>query len=272
MKALLQASVNVLPDRIRRVIKHMPGLAATQRWLVRHCLDGQTFVHSVNAGPAAGLRFEVTLPMDKGIWTGTYEYDFTSAIVEHVQKDDICYDIGGYRGFVSGAMALAGASRVFVFEPLPVNRKALAKLVELNPELPISLLSYAISDNDGLGQFRVMPDTSMGNLADSCVPEATMQMDPIPVAVRQIDSLVRTQEIPRANVVKIDVEGAELAVLKGSLNLLRECRPKIFLEAHSAALERACSELLVPLCYNIHRIQSKLRSENSVRHLVCLPW
>src|SRR5208337_5495742 len=60
VKDLLQASVNVLPYRARYWIKHIPGLAASQRWLLRRFLEGQPFVHTVNAGPAAGLRFEIT--------------------------------------------------------------------------------------------------------------------------------------------------------------------------------------------------------------------
>jgi FkbM family methyltransferase len=269
MKTLLQRSVNMLPGSIRRAIKYVPGVAATQRWVISHYLDGETFVHKLNAGPAAGLRFEVTLPRDKSIWTGTYEYEFTSAIVEHIHKDDICYDVGGYRGFMCGAMAMAGASRVFVFEPLSSNRRALARLVELNPALPLSVLPYAISDNDGSAQFKVMADLSMGTIADWPTPLEVMEL--VPVTARQIDSLVQTHEILPANVVKIDVEGAELAVLKGSLYLLQECRPKIFIEAHSATLERACSELLAPFRYTIRRMERYVRTENSVRHLICLP-
>jgi FkbM family methyltransferase len=269
MKTVLQRSVNVLPGSIRRAIKYMPGVAATQRWLIRQYLEGQTFVHKLNAGPAAGLRFEVTLPQDKAIWAGTYEYEFTSTIVEHVRKGDICYDVGGYRGFMCGAMAMAGASRVFVFEPLSINRMSLARLLELNPALPLSVLPYAISDNDGSGQFKVMPDLSMGRIADNSTSPETTDLEP--VTVRKIDSLVQTHEILPAHVVKIDVEGAELAVLKGSLHVVRACRPKIFIEAHSATLERACSELLAPFRYKIRRMERYLRTENSVRHLICLP-
>jgi len=72
----------------------MPGVAASQRWLLRRYLEGQPFVHTVNVGPAAGLNFEITLPQDKPIWTGTYEHEFTRAIVGHIGRGDICYDIG----------------------------------------------------------------------------------------------------------------------------------------------------------------------------------
>jgi FkbM family methyltransferase len=271
MKTLIQASVNLLPAGVRRVVKYIPVVAPAQRWVIRHYLEGHAFVHTLNAGPAAGLKFEVTLPQDKAVWTGNYEYEFLSAIVEHIRRDDVCYDIGGYRGFVSGAMALAGASRVFVFEPVPANQKAIARLVELNPQLPIMMLPYAISGKDFSGEFRVMPDLSMGFLTDSSEGERVAEFKAMPITVRQIDSLLHNQEILRADVVKIDVEGAEFAVLNGALNLLREFRPKLFLEAHGAALERACSEILFPLGYCIRRIEREIRSEDSVRHLICLP-
>ena len=145
LRSLLSESVNYIPYSVRPWIKNLPGIADLQRWLVTRFLSNQLFVHTINVGPASGLRFEVSLPLDKAVWTGIYEPEFTTAIVEHVKPGDICYDIGGYRGYVSGAMALAGASKVFVFEPLPANQMAVARLCELNPQLPINLIAVAAS-------------------------------------------------------------------------------------------------------------------------------
>ena len=108
-KSVLSEGVNYIPYSLRPWIKSVPGIARLQRWLVARFLSDQPFVHTINVGPATGLRFEVTLPLDKAVWTGIYEPEFTAAIVEHVKPGDICYDIGGYRGYISGAMALAGA-------------------------------------------------------------------------------------------------------------------------------------------------------------------
>src|SRR5579862_1597786 len=112
MKKLLRASVNILPRAVRTWIKYMPGIAALQRWLVRKIISGEPFVHTLNGGPAAGLRFEVTLPLDKAIWAGTYEIEFAAAIALEVRNGSVCYDVGGYRGYMAGTMALAGASKV----------------------------------------------------------------------------------------------------------------------------------------------------------------
>src|SRR5262249_36728472 len=157
-------------------------VAVLQRELVVRLLSGHSFVHTIDAGPATSLRFEITMPLDKDLWTGTYEQDFAIALRGHVKPGDVCYDIGGYRGYMSGIMALAGASKVFVFEPVPANQQALRRLCELNRTLPIELLALAAGRIDGQASFRVMPDPSMGKLASS-----TFQQDAPAVNEIRID-------------------------------------------------------------------------------------
>jgi hypothetical protein len=109
LKSILDQGVNYIPYSLRPWIKSVPGIARLQRWLVTRFLSDRPFVHTINVGPARGLRFEVILPLDKAVWSGIYEPEFVSALAEHIKPGDICYDIGGYRGYVSGVMALAGA-------------------------------------------------------------------------------------------------------------------------------------------------------------------
>jgi FkbM family methyltransferase len=271
LRNLLSESVSYIPYSVRPWIKNLPGIAYLQRWLVTRFLSNQPFVHTINVGPAAGLRFEVSLPNDKSVWTGVYEREFTSTIVEHVKPGDVCYDIGGYRGYISGAMALAGATNVFTFEPLPANQRALRRLCELNPQLPVNIITVALGSEDGTASLKVMPDASMGKLSNSSFQSEIMALSEISVPVRKIDSLLQTREIPPPDVVKIDVEGAEADVLTGAREMLRVSRPRIFLEAHGGALEKACSEQLLRLGYKIRRIERNVLGEAQARHLVCLP-
>ena len=271
LKSILGEGVNYIPYSLRPWIKSIPGIARLQRWLVTRFLSDQPFVHTINVGPASGLRFEVSLPLDKAVWTGIYEPEFITALVEHIKAGDICYDIGGYRGYISGVMALAGALKVFVFEPLPANQRAVCRLCELNPKLPINVIAVALGNIDGPALLKVMPDSSMGKLANSSFQADATVLGGIPVTVRQIDSLLQNCEIPPPNVVKIDVEGGELDVLSGALEMLRMSRPTIFLEAHGSALEKACSQQLLRLGYKIRSIEREIADEESARHLVCLP-
>jgi FkbM family methyltransferase len=271
LKSVLSESVNYIPYWVRPWIKNLPGIASLQRWLVTRFLSNQPFVHTVNVGPAAGLRFEVSLPLDKSIWSGVYEREFAAAIVEHVKPGDVCYDIGGYRGYISGAMALAGATKVFAFEPLPANQRALRRLCELNPQLPVNIMAVALGSEDGAALLKVMPDASMGKLSNSSFQSEITASSEVLVNVRKIDSLLQTREIPPPDVVKIDVEGAEADVLTGAREMLRVSRPRIFLEAHGGALEEACSQQLVRLGYRIRRLERHIPGAESARHLVCLP-
>jgi len=271
LKSVLSESVNYIPYSVRPWIKNLPGIASLQRWLVTRFLSNQSFVHTVNVGPAAGLRFEVSLPLDKSIWSGMYEREFTAAIVKCVKPGYICYDVGGYRGYLAGAMAMAGASRVFVFEPLPANQKALCRLCELNPQLPVNVIAVALGAEDGAALLKVMPDASMGKLSSSSFQSEVTALNEMSITVRKIDSLLQTREIPPPDVLKIDVEGAEADVLTGAREMLRVSRPRIFLEAHGGALEEACSQQLVRLGYRIRRLERQISGAESPRHLVCLP-
>ncbi|HEY6763822.1 MAG TPA: FkbM family methyltransferase [Candidatus Sulfotelmatobacter sp.] len=271
LNSALGEIVNYIPYSLRPWIKSVPGISRLQRWIVSRFLSDRPFLHTINIGPARGLRFEVSLPLDKAVWTGIYEAQFTTAIVEHVKSGDICYDIGGYRGYVSGVMALAGALNVFTFEPQPANQQAIRRLCELNPELPIKLISTALGAADESTFFKIMHDSSMGKLANSSFQADATAVGEIAVTVRRIDSLVQSREIPPPNVVKIDVEGAEVDVLSGATEMLRISRPTIFVEAHGAALEEACCQKLLQLGYKIRRIEPDIRGVESTRHLICLP-
>src|SRR5207248_4429674 len=140
VKALLRKSISLVPWQLRGVIKKVPLMAPLQRRLLARFLEGHEFVHTVDAGPARGLRYPITLPEDKGIWTGTYELELARGIAETVRPGDICLDVGGWRGFFCGVLAFAGASRVFVCGPLPTNALHIRRVIELNSKLPIELI------------------------------------------------------------------------------------------------------------------------------------
>jgi FkbM family methyltransferase len=270
LRAAVGASVNFVPYRLRHWIRLVPGVAPLQRLVIGRVLNGHAFVHRINAGPAAGLAFEVTLPFDKAIWSGTYERAFAEVLAGAMKRGDVCYDIGGYRGYMTGVMAAAGASKVVVFEPLPENQRAIRRLCALNPALPVELLCLAVGREDGLAALMTMPDRSMAKLATSPFQPHAGALGKIEVRLRTIDALVREEAIPPPDLVKIDVEGAECDALAGAAETLRRWRPTVLLEAHAAALEEACTRTLRGLGYRVRRIGAPPRGEGHTRHLLAV--
>ena len=251
MKKLLEGSVRFIPWRVRSWVKRLPLIAPLQRWLLARFVEGREFVHTVDAGPARGLKYPITLPADKGIWIGTYEHELAEAIAAAVKPGDVCYDCGGWRGFFSGVMALAGAKRVYAFEPLPDNVAQLRKMIALNPELPITLIKAAVTETPGELEFVVMSETSMGKLSTSTFQADNQSGRKIRVRAVALDALIASGETLPPKVMKVDVEGTELMLLRGARRLLAEHQPKLFMEIHSPELARDCRALLQELGYRV---------------------
>jgi FkbM family methyltransferase len=271
IRTLLRRSVNLLPLAVRERVKDVPLLAGLQRRLTNRLLSGEPFLHTINAGPARGLRFEITLPADKAIWLGTFEAAASAALLDGVAAGDVCFDVGGYRGYTAGVLALGGARQVVVFEPLPRNVAALRRLIELNPRLPVTVEPVAVGAVDGAARFKIMPDASMGKLASSGFQPSAAPTEEIVVPMVRLDSLVLGRGLPWPDVLKIDVEGAELEVLDGAAQLLARKPPKIFLEAHSARLAEQCAERLGRCGYRIRQLEAGALADEQTRHLIARP-
>jgi FkbM family methyltransferase len=253
---LLSQALRLVPFSVRDRIKTMPGLAHLQRAIVSRMLDGREFEHRVDAGPAKGITFLVKMPEDKGIWTGTYEIDFASRLAASVDPGTVTYDIGGWHGFFTGVMAAQGASHVHVFEPLPANAERIHRLVALNPACQITLHAVAVGECESDMDLLMMPQTSMAKLETSTFQPGANAAERVRVKVRSIDKMIKNGEIAPPALMKIDVEGAELMVLKGALETLRHHQPTIFAEVHSSGLLSQCQELLEEIGYLVESIDA----------------
>lgn len=275
MKKLLQIAGNLIPYRFRSWIRHIPVLKQLQHHLVTKHLKGASFTHRIKGGPADGLLYPVELPQDKAIWLGNYEQEFSETLAAAVKPGSVCYDIGGYRGFFSGVMACQGASQVHVFEPLPENVAQIRKMVSLNPDRSITVHQLALADVAGETTFSVMPESSMGKLDQSNFDSGDSPAGKIPVTLDTIDTMISDGRLTPAQLLKIDVEGAEILVLQGGAKFIKELRPLFYIEAHSHELAKGCVDFLTPLGYDFMVLETgrapDFQSEPSVCHLKASP-
>lgn len=79
-----------------------------------------------------------------------------------------------------------------------------------------------------------------------------------------LDEIAETMNLA-PDVLKIDVEGAEMEVFRGGEKLLRRARPTIFLSTHSPALRTRCLEFLRGIGYEI---ESMLPAETDSHEFV----
>ena len=244
-------ALRYVPWSLRKRVSRTPLVGALQRWYFAKLINECPFVHEVDAGPAKGVKFEISLPEDKGIWTGCYEQEFAMRLASAASKGGVAYDIGGWHGYFAAVMAVQGAREVHVFEPLPANARHIERLLELNSEYPIQLHRVAIASHDTVMNLLITKDPSMAKLE---VTGSDWSRTTIPVVVRSIDSIVKSGEARAPDLIKIDVEGAELFVLQGARETIRSKRPDIFAEIHSPLLLHECEEFLETLGYGIERL------------------
>jgi len=260
VRKLMTLAVRLIPFRMRHLIRKIPGVAGFQRVLVDQTLSDSEFVHRVDAGPAAGIRFQIKMPDDKGIWTGTYESDFAEILADNVHDGDIAFDIGSWHGFFAGVMAAQGAREVHAFEPLPRNGERIAHLVRLNPGKKIVLHQVAVGDKEGEMELEILPEDSMARLSESRFKRTASAGRAISVKLISIDQFVADGESPPPDVIKIDVEGAEMLVLNGARKTIEMHRPRLFIEVHSSELLDDCERFFELVAYRVQSLDEDPRA------------
>jgi FkbM family methyltransferase len=179
-----------------------------------------------------------------GCWLGSYEYEKRLAFERIVQPGQIVFDVGANVGFYTllASVLVGPGGRVFAFEPIEQNLVFLRKHLSLNHALNVTVLAVAASDHKGTALFDTSSGRAMGSLGDG----GSLRVDVI-----TLDELIDTGELPVPNYIKLDVEGAELRVLKGAAKLLAKHHPVLFVSIHSAELRSQCCEMLAGLEYEL---------------------
>jgi FkbM family methyltransferase len=158
-------------------------------------------------------------------------------------RDGICFDIGANVGLYTLVFARYG-KRVFAFEPLPRNLAYLWRILEINHVSNATIVPCAISDRLSLASFQIGLNNALGKLH-----EAGTQ--PIPTV--PLDCISNQYDVV-PNVLKIDVEGSEMAVLHGADTILKRYHPHILLSTHGPELRSNCRDFLQSRGYAVRDI------------------
>lgn len=118
-------------------------------------------------------------------------------------------DIGSYFGYyamLACRYAGPGAS-VYAFEPFPKSFEMLKENKRLNGFDPLVCVNLAVSDQPGEWAFRVAP---MANLGSGRLTSGATPGRAIRVSATTVDDFVVRQGLDRVDLIKLDVEGAEV--------------------------------------------------------------
>lgn len=165
--------------------------------------------------------------------TGEYsgrEMDVYAALL---QPGDVALDVGANVGVFTIAMgrAVGAGGRVLAFEPQPAIAGMLARNVARHGLAHVEVRREIVAAATGDGMFAdivSLPQDRPVNFGaiglHTRIPEEYGDM--VPTAATTVDAL----GLERCALIKVDVEGAEAAVVRGASETIRRCRPVLSIE------------------------------------------
>jgi FkbM family methyltransferase len=157
-----------------------------------------------------------------------YDAELSEVIARALKADSTCIDIGAHKGLVLDVCIRHAPQGTFhAFEPLPYLARLLRRKYGGNPH--VNVYELALSDAMGTTTFYINK-TSMGCSGLSAPPASdsgSAEIETCTVRLARLDDLLPEA---RPDMVKIDVEGAELGVLRGGVKLLARSRPVVVFE------------------------------------------
>jgi FkbM family methyltransferase len=146
-----------------------------------------------------------------------------------IREGDVVFDIGTNIGDVCmhAAAQVGPRGRVYAFEPDPVSFRKLTDNLALNGFSNIFAANLGLGDAPATLTMKVNCPTNRGG---NRITRATPEGEHFSIVLETLDRFVAQREIDRLDVVKIDVEGFELAVLEGAREVLERFRPRLFIE------------------------------------------
>jgi FkbM family methyltransferase len=267
---------------IRLSLRLVVGRRLRDKFFVQHGLDFPTFTYKllkkigldkaflllINM-PKQGYKFFCRINRDDFLFMTNHENEIMKYFIPNEGENVV--DVGAHIGLYSliAAKRVGSSGKVIAIEPDPENCKLLRGNVEINKLTNVSILELAaFSSTSKLKLY--LPGKERGFtklstlMANRAVTENFLEID-----ATTLDCLLVTQGITEVNWIKIDVEGAELEVLKGAANTLSESKDiALLIEVHNVNNMDLYSAIVKLLRSYGFDIKFERRYANGERHVL----
>jgi FkbM family methyltransferase len=262
---------------IRAVLRLFLGRESGDKFCSKHAINFGNFLYRaveflrldnsllvVFTSPKYGHKFysRITRKVNNFLIHDVYTsmVDHEEDIVEQFspKTGDIVIDVGAAFGFytIMASKRVGQQGKVVAIEPQPNILEMLNRNIKLNELTNIITLNYAVYSERS--KVRLYSNYSI-------IQERAGQslQSFIEVSADTLDNLLRQVGIDEANWIKVDVEGAELEVLKGAAGILsRSSDISILVEVHSPDLLRPILELCESYKFGVE-FEKTYQNENS---------
>lgn len=167
---------------------------------------------------------------------GAYEAETMSLLGKLISPNFVCLDIGANIGLISLAMSvLAKRGVVHAFEALPQNYQYLLQNMRANKIKNVKAHNLAVYDRNGTLSFDFVEEFAAGSfISETGVHDHRSKRTDVQCV--RLDDWVAGEKLNRIDLIKMDIEGAELRAIEGALRTLSGFKPLLIIECNSHAL------------------------------------
>ncbi|MEM5804864.1 MAG: FkbM family methyltransferase [Candidatus Aenigmatarchaeota archaeon] len=174
----------------------------------------------------------------------------------------VVLDIGANEGFYTFGMKKSNPKlKIVAVEPVPATFELLKRNVLGNGLKDIVLVNKALTRRKGRITFEIVPEVSAVCGLDIAMQKRpwldTKRIKKITVESTTLADLCKELKIGNIDILKLDVEGSELDILRGSADFLPHIS-KIVIEWHSEKLKEGCKSFLKKKGFRLVREESKM--------------
>jgi FkbM family methyltransferase len=215
----------------------------------------------MTSGVAAGSRFYAG-PSNAEYGTGANELPVQSALAGQLRPGMTFFDVGANVGFftVIGARLVGPSGKVFAFEPVAQNAAHVRLNCRANRLENVQVIVGAVGDVSGEGTLMRARYSGGAVLESAGKPPDFLRAES--TRILRLDDWVEAGTLPVPHAIKVDVEGAELQVLKGARETLARHFPAVIFEVDGPdgttvdVQNSSCSEFLRSLGYSVTELQN----------------
>jgi FkbM family methyltransferase len=266
-RGMNQPSIRKSWDAITR----LPVVGASLHGIARRLLplDQRVWVRMrVQEFPRASFWMNVDPRYESGHYLGTHEPAVQKFLVAHLRPGDRFYDVGAHIGYFSmlAALLVEEKGTVVALEPDRRNAAMLREHIARNSlGSAIEVVEQAVWSRPGTVRLQSAQTGPHSNTGMSKVVSGdTAGAYEVPCTT--LDQLCATRPAP--TFIKMDVEGAESAILEGAPQLFDSARPVLLCEIHDAANSAAVQSWLAQRRYQLRWLEP---AEDFPRHLAATP-
>jgi FkbM family methyltransferase len=151
---------------------------------------------------------------------GVWEPNLTAFLMRRLCPGDLFVDVGANIGYFSllAAKFVGTSGKVLAIEASPSIFEKLANNLRYNNLDNVVALNLAASDSSGVTSVYLGPEVNIGQTTVLKTDHYRVECE---IQCKRLDDILSSEDLQRAKIIKIDVEGAEWAVMAGVLPLLK---------------------------------------------------